>query len=76
LSRDHAFFELTKEAKLARIGATGCTHFIDDLPEFLAEASFPANSRRILFDPNQLYVSETRFDRAGSWQELATKLLC
>lgn len=76
LARADAFFELTKEAKLARIGAAGCTHFIDDLPEFLAEPSFPANTRRILFDPNQLYGSETRFDRASSWPELATKLLC
>ena len=31
------FFELTKEAKVARIGGLGCTHFIDDLPEFLRE---------------------------------------
>ena len=76
LSRADAFFELTKEAKLSRIGAAGCTHFVDDLPEFLAEAAFPQNVHRILFDPNQLYTAETRFDRASSWPELATKLLC
>src|SRR5262245_37504951 len=37
LSRGDVFFELTKEAKLERIAARRCTHFIDDLPEFLAE---------------------------------------
>ncbi|HEX5219698.1 MAG TPA: haloacid dehalogenase-like hydrolase, partial [Verrucomicrobiae bacterium] len=35
LPRENAFFELTKQAKLDRIGRCGCTHFIDDLPEFL-----------------------------------------
>ena len=40
IDRDGVFFELTKEEKLARIGAVGCTHFVDDLPEScLAERS-------------------------------------
>ena len=44
-------FELTKEAKLARIQAHAPTHFIDDLPEFLSMPGFPASAQRILFDP-------------------------
>lgn len=76
LAHEHVFFELTKDAKLARIGAAGCTHFIDDLPEFLGEAAFHPNVQRTLFDPNQLYAAETRFTRAGSWQEISARLLC
>ena len=52
LSRTQVYFELTKEEKLNRIGSSGCTHFIDDLPEFLLEPSFPPQVKRILFDPN------------------------
>ncbi len=40
LSETAVFFELTKEAKMARIGALDCTIFIDDLPEFLARRHF------------------------------------
>jgi hypothetical protein len=45
------YLELTKQAKIDRIGELGCTHFIDDLPELFAEPSFPAKVRQILFDP-------------------------
>ncbi|MCC6231295.1 MAG: phosphotransferase, partial [Verrucomicrobiales bacterium] len=74
LPRDHVFFELTKQAKLERIGAWGCTHFIDDLPEFLGEASFPAGVERWLFDPNDLYREETRFHRLGRWEDAGEAL--
>jgi hypothetical protein len=66
LPRDRVFFELTKLDKLARIGREGCTHFIDDLPEFLAETAFPEAVDRILFDPNQLHAAGT-FTRVTSW---------
>jgi hypothetical protein len=75
LPRDRVFFELTKAAKLERIGRCGCTHFIDDLPEFLAEAAFPANVQRILFDSNNLYAGENRFLRIRAWNE-ARNFLC
>lgn len=48
LAPEHVFFEETREAKLARIGALGCTHFIDDLEEIFAEAAFPAGVERFL----------------------------
>ncbi len=67
LPREQVFFELTKAAKLARIGQCGCTHFIDDLPEFLGEPDFPAAVQRILFDPNQLYAGEQRFVHLPDW---------
>jgi hypothetical protein len=70
LPRESVFFELTKQAKLERIAALNCTHFIDDLPEFLAESAFSANALRILFDSNNLYTDETRFVRAQTWDEI------
>jgi len=69
LPRESVFFELTKEAKLARIAERGCTHFIDDLPEFLGEPAFPAGALRILVDSNNLYAGDTRFVRIQSWEE-------
>lgn len=51
LGRAQVCLELTKQDKLSRIGQEGCTHFIDDLPEFLAEPSFPAATRRLWFNP-------------------------
>ena len=41
LPTDRVFLEPTKAAKIARIREQACTHFIDDLPEFLAEPDFP-----------------------------------
>ena len=69
LPRSQVFLELTKQAKLQRIAACECTHFIDDLPEFLAEASFPPRTMRILFDPNRLYGPEIPFTRLHAWSE-------
>jgi hypothetical protein len=70
LPRDRVWFELTKQAKLERIAATACTHFIDDLPEFLAEPGFPDGVHRILFDPHDHYAAENRFTRAQSWEQI------
>lgn len=73
---DQVYFELTKEAKLSRIGHLGCTHFIDDLPEFLSERGFPPNVERILFDPNNSASAVSApLTRASSWTELAATLL-
>ncbi|MFN3077665.1 MAG: hypothetical protein ABT940_12450 [Alphaproteobacteria bacterium] len=75
LARYPAHFELTKEAKLERIGALGCGVFIDDLPEFLAEPAFPAATRPLLFDPHDSHADETAFARFSSWAELSVHLL-
>jgi hypothetical protein len=69
LAPDRVFFELTKSAKLERIGAAMCDYFIDDLPEFLAEPDFPGNTKKILFDPNNHYP-DTDFRRVTSWQAI------
>ncbi len=73
LSRSRVFLELTKQAKIERIGLCGCTHFIDDLPELLAEPGFP-KIERILFDPNGLYAGEKSFFRARTWPEIWEKI--
>ena len=74
LDRAQVFFELTKQAKLERIAACACSHFIDDLPELLAEPTFPKGVERLLFDPNALYRDEQRFTTVASWNEAATRL--
>jgi len=68
------FLELSKEEKIARIASQRCTHFIDDLPELLAESAFPDTVVRILFDPHRRHENETRFMRVGSWRELDERL--
>lgn len=50
---DHVFFEISKNDKMARISALACTHFIDDLPEFLTMPGFPKIDQRILFNPQE-----------------------
>jgi hypothetical protein len=70
LSNDAVFLELTKKAKLSRIAQAGCTFFIDDLAEFLAEPEFPVGARRILFDPAGVHSTETPFERARSWADI------
>jgi hypothetical protein len=76
LSAEDAFFELTREAKLERIASTGCTHFVDDLPEFLTLAGFPRGVRRILFDPLEHHTTPPDIMRAASWSEIGALLLC
>ncbi len=70
LPEGRVFFEETKEAKLARIAAVGCSTFIDDLPELLADPRFPGNVRRILFDPGRLHEPPAGVERAASWADV------
>jgi hypothetical protein len=49
IDRSNTFFELTKEAKRARIISLRCTHYVDDLPEILA--MLPASITKIYFSP-------------------------
>jgi hypothetical protein len=70
LSPAHVYFELTKAEKLNRIAKAECSHFIDDLPEFLSEPGFPDDVQQILFDPNGNHVPEKRFHHTTSWREI------
>jgi hypothetical protein len=73
----NVFFELTKETKVARIAMLGCEAFIDDLPEIFASPDFPGTARRILFDPVDQFTDlarQRKFDRLGSWTDIAAEL--
>ncbi len=67
LRPEQVFFEETKAGKLSRIAEQGCTHFIDDLPEFLCEPAFPPGVERLLFDPSGTHQSP--FPDVCSWAE-------
>jgi len=72
----NVFFELTKDAKIARIAALGCGAFIDDLPEIFASPDFPVTARRVLFDPVDQFadlVRQRNLDRRGSWTEITAE---
>ncbi len=58
---------LTKQAKIDRIAELGCDVFVDDLPEFLAEPSFPTKPRKILFDPGDICADDASYTRVRSW---------
>jgi len=75
LEEDKIFLEPTKDGKLARIGDIGCTHFIDDLPEFLLMDSFPKGVVRMLFDRNNLHSPVAGIARYTSWYEIQAALL-
>lgn len=66
-SEDQIFFELTKEAKVARILSLGCTHFVDDLPEILE--MLPDSVVKILFDPGEIHAI-TPWTRLSAWVDL------
>ena len=66
----NVFFELTKEEKLARIAATGCQYYIDDLPEILLAPAFPSHVGRILFDPDAHHPVDPAFTHMRSWDQI------
>ena len=74
LSRERVFFEPTVRSKLRRIHSTACTHFVDDLPEFLLDPEFPAGVDRILFDPAGTERTPRGLCRAASWAEVSALL--
>src|SRR3990167_223777 len=49
LNPKDVFFVESKISKCDQIALMRCTHFIDDLSEFLSEPAFPENTMRILF---------------------------
>jgi len=78
IAPESVFFELTKDAKVARAHNLDCEVFIDDLPEILAMQGFPNGMRKILFDPENQFTGAagdgTAFDRHPSWASIAADL--
>ena len=75
MRRDQVFLELTKESKHQRIGTLGCTHFIDDLPEFLLDPGFPAGIQRIHFDPCKAAKPVAELHAVQSWPQIISEFL-
>ena len=75
LSRDRVFLELTLAEKLARIGSLRCSVFVDDLPEVLGEAAFPARVQKVLFDPANAHAIPVGGLRVNSWLQCGDMLL-
>lgn len=75
LPTDRVFFAETKQGKMQQIRDLRCTHFIDDLPEFLLEPGFPDGVERILFDPWNRYAGEGSLTRVPDWQTVRRQLL-
>lgn len=67
---DLAFFELTLEEKIKRIETLNCDYFIDDLPELLAEKTFPPHVKKLLFDPSNHHSEIPGIIRVTSWDEV------
>lgn len=63
IAPDHVYFHETKDQKIARIGELQCDVFLDDLPEILLHANFPATTRRYLFSATE--------NPHESWQTVA-----
>jgi len=71
LSADDVYFESTRQEKVARIAALGCTHFIDDLEETFLEPGFPAHVHKILYGLQEGQGRDLPgMMRARSWQEI------
>ena len=77
MSSTDVYLKETKQEKLMQISACGCTHFIDDLPEFLAEPAFPKNTQKMLFSPSRTdgYPLAKDMIPFKSWCEITEFLL-
>jgi hypothetical protein len=71
ISTESIFFENSRPAKLARIGAVGCTHFIDDLEEVFRDPDFPARVSPILFAASGALPTGVL---CSSWRQIAAVL--
>ena len=70
LDENDIFFEHTKEEKWNKIASSGCSWFIDDLPEFLLDPKFPNEVNRILFDPMNVHETDGEILKLTSWREI------
>lgn len=72
------YFELTRDAKVARIKSMNCSVFVDDLREVLDHKEFPSHCARYLFAPQgdaSAVHAQARYRVVASWAELSTCLL-
>lgn len=72
ISSENVYFELSKEAKLSRISQISCDIFVDDLPEILLDPTFPAATKKFLFDPEDFHqdISVGEVKKITHWDYL------
>lgn len=70
MDRGDLFFESTIERKIKCIQTSGCTHFIDDLPELLLHSEFSSSIERWLFDPTESHSDQAGMQRFESWENI------
>jgi hypothetical protein len=75
LPPERCYFELTKQAKLERVGALGCTHFVDDLTEILLDPGFPPGVERLHYAPSGEGAGDARLTTCTSWRVVSDTLL-
>jgi len=75
LTSEQVHFENTRQEKLARIKAMGCTHFVDDLVETFQEKTFPAGVEKILYAPNGNTESVPGVSTFEYWSSITARLL-
>ena len=68
--RDQVFFESTRDAKIARIRALGCTHFIDDLEEVFNEPCFPKGVQSFLLHRGEGEKPHGPFTAMTGWNAI------
>lgn len=66
-----AYFELTRQAKLARIASLGLDAYVDDLPDILIDIGASVG-RRLLFDPHDQHPDHPAYERWLGWPALAS----
>jgi len=75
VARENVFFEPTRQDKIRRIAALGCTHFIDDLDEVFGEPGFPGQIRSYLYAAGYDELPRGRFRAFRTHREIADHLL-
>lgn len=75
LSPEMVIFEPTRAEKVQRIGAMGCTHFVDDLEEVFSEPDFPRQTRQYLYAPGEGPLPVGAFRAFRHWADISHELL-
>jgi hypothetical protein len=68
------YFEDTRNAKIERIKALGCTHFIDDLDDVFNEPAFPKSVQSYLYAAGYDDIPQGRFKAFRDHRQIADYL--
>lgn len=72
------FFEISINKKIERIKSIRCSHFVDDLSEFLLNENFPQSVSKLLFSPHQKDFDNYKSEKNlffKTWKDLNNHLL-